>query len=56
MVAILILVLVAAVLIYLAATYLPQPINWIVVLIILALAIIAVFGGAVDVDAAVRAA
>jgi hypothetical protein len=48
MLALLILILIAAVLVYLAATYLPSPINWIVALIIIILAIVAVFGGAVE--------
>jgi hypothetical protein len=50
MIGLLILVLIAAILMYCAARFLPSPINWIAVLVILILAAVAVFGGAVEVD------
>lgn len=44
MIGLIILVLVVAVLVWLAANYLPVPINWIVAAVILIAAIIAIFG------------
>lgn len=51
MIALLLLVLIVAILMYCAARFLPPPINWIAVLVILVLALAVVFGGAIDVNA-----
>lgn len=45
MIGLLILALVVALLVWLAATYLPAPINWIVALVVIVIAVAAIFGG-----------
>lgn len=51
MITLLIIVLLAAILMYCAARFLPEPINWIAVAIILILAVVYVFSGSVELDA-----